>query len=177
MTNIKNINIFVENEYEKDKSIVDTKKVQQNTIKMFEYFLSKPTWVEKSCLNDYDCDLLYFDIVLCDNSQIQEINNEYRQKDQPTDVISFAIFADSPKEERFIFDNEINLGEIIISLDKTLEQAENNAHCQNSFENELNFLLAHGILHLLGYDHQDEETLKEMWELQEEMIAGANLNV
>ena len=48
MTNIKNINIFVENEYEKDKSIVDTKKVQQNTIKMFEYFLSKPILLKKT---------------------------------------------------------------------------------------------------------------------------------
>lgn len=172
-----NINVFVENEYEKDKSIVDIKKVQENSIKMFKYFLNNQTWFENSCLKDYEYNLIYFDIVLCDDLQIKKINNEYRKIDNPTDVITFAIFADSPKEERFIFDDEINLGEIIISLDKTLEQAENNAHCQNSFENELNFLLAHGILHLLGYDHQDEETLKEMWEIQEKMIAGANLNV
>ena len=79
------------------------------------------------------------------------------------------MFADSPEEERFIFDNEINLGEIIISLDTTSRQAKEN---NKSFKDELYFLLAHGILHLLGYDHMTEETLQEMWDIQTKMIAG-----
>ena len=79
------------------------------------------------------------------------------------------MFADSPKEERFIFDDEINLGEIIISLDTTARQAKEN---NKTFEQELYFLLAHGTLHLLGYDHMTEETLQEMWDIQNQMIAG-----
>lgn len=107
---------------------------------------------------------------MTDDNHIHEINREYRQKDRPTDVITFAIFADSPPEERFIFDNEINLGEIIISLDTALSQSKDESHENKTFKDELYFLLAHGILHLLGYDHQDEETLKEMWTIQQEMI-------
>ena len=87
-------------------------------------------------------------------------------------MISFAIFADSEPEERFIFDGEINLGEIIISLDKTKEQADENGH---GLYDELYFLLAHGILHLAGYDHQTEETLTEMWNMQKEMTGAINV--
>ena len=139
-------------------------------VKMTEYFLSKKDWVQNSCLEGYDFDLLYFDVVLTDDEKIHEINKQYRQKDAPTDVITFAMFADSPKEERFIFNNEINLGEIIISLDTALAQSKNECHENKTFKDELYFLLAHGILHLLGYDHQDETTLKHMWNLQQEMI-------
>ena len=121
--------------------------------------------------------MLYFDVVLCDDKKIHEINREYRQKDSPTDVITFAIFADSPQEERFIFDNEINLGEIIISLDRAKEQAFDGSHEQQTFKQELYFLLAHGILHLLGYDHEDEQSLQKMWNIQQEMINGAKVDV
>lgn len=176
MTKKKEINIFIENTYEDftspDGSAVDIAQMTQDALKMTEYFLSKEDWVENSCLKGYDFDLLYFDVVLTDNEKIHEINREYRQKDSPTDVITFAIFSDSPVEERFIFDNEINLGEIIISLDKAFTQSQDESHENKTFKDELYFLLAHGILHLLGYDHQDEKTLKEMWTIQQEMIGN-----
>ena len=174
MSRKNEINIFIENIYEdfaqSNNLDLDTAKLTQDAVKMTEYFLSKPELVKKSCLEGYDFSLLYFDIVLTDNKKIHEINHEYRQKDSPTDVITFAIFSDSPKEERFIFDNEINLGEIFISLDKALAQSKDECHENKTFYDELYFLVAHGILHLLGYDHKDEETLKEMWKLQQEMI-------
>ena len=170
MTTKKEINIFIENAYEKFESLPDLSEMTKAAVKMTEYFLSKKDWVQNSCLEGYDFDLLYFDVVLTDDEKIHEINKQYRQKDAPTDVITFAMFADSPKEERFIFNNEINLGEIIISLDTALAQSKNECHENKTFKDELYFLLAHGILHLLGYDHQDETTLKHMWNLQQEMI-------
>lgn len=139
---------------------------------MLLLFLSNPNWIEKSCLNNENYETISFDIVFCNNEKIHEINKEYRNKDYPTDVISFAIFADSDPNERFIFHNEINLGEIIISLDKTKQQAIENKH---DFLDELYFLLAHGILHLSGYDHQTEETLEEMWDMQKSMIGAINV--
>lgn len=170
MTTKKEINIFIENAYENFESLPDLSEMTKAAVKMTEYFLSKKDWVQNSCLEGYDFDLLYFDVVLTDDEKIHEINKQYRQKDAPTDVITFAMFADSPKEERFIFNNEINLGEIIISLDTALAQSKNECHENKTFKDELYFLLAHGILHLLGYDHQDETTLKHMWNLQQEMI-------
>lgn len=160
------LNIFVENICEELPENLELRKVSDNLKSMTRYFLSKKEWLNKSCLEGYDFETLSFDIVLCDNKKIHDINREYRDIDRPTDVITFAIFADSEEEERFIFDNEINLGEIIISLDKTQSQAAENGQ---SFENELYFLLAHGILHLMGYDHQTEETLCEMWDMQKKI--------
>ena len=87
------------------------------------------------------------------NEEIHKVNKEYRKKDAPTDVITFAMFADSPEEERYIFDGEVHLGEVMVSLDKIEEQSkENNV----TFEEELHYIIAHGVLHLLGFDHQTE---------------------
>ncbi len=166
MKNKKELNIFLENICENFEPAPDKRQLTDNTKKMLAFFLDNEEWVKKSCLNGEDFKTLSFDVVFCDNEKIHEINRDYRQKDTPTDVISFAIFADSEPAERFVFDEEINLGEIIISLEKTKQQAEENSH---SFLDELYFLLAHGILHLAGYDHQTEETLNEMWNMQKEM--------
>ena len=166
MKNKKELNIFLENICENFEPAPDMRQLTDNTKKMLAFFLDNEEWVKKSCLNGEDFKTLSFDVVFCDNEKIHEINRDYRQKDAPTDVISFAIFADSEPAERFVFDEEINLGEIIISLEKTKQQAQENAH---SFLDELYFLLAHGILHLAGYDHQTEETLNEMWNMQKEM--------
>lgn len=172
MKNKKELNIFLENAYENFEPQIDMRQLTDNTKKMLAFFLDNDDWVKKSCLGGEDFDTISFDIVFCNNEKIHEINREYRDKDRPTDVISFAIFADSEPEERFIFDGEINLGEIIISLDKTKEQADENGH---DLYDELYFLLAHGILHLAGYDHQTEETLTEMWNMQKEMTGAINV--
>lgn len=147
---------------------VDKKKVLANVRKMIRYVLSEKNVVENSCLKDYEYKNLEFDVIFCDDEKIAEINKQYRHKDGSTDVISFAIFADSPKNQRFVIDETINLGEIIISLDKTSFQAKENGH---NFEKELYYLLSHGILHLLGYDHKDEVSLEDMLNLQAKMSA------
>lgn len=146
------INAFIENTY--SDFFIDEVKVFNNIQKITAFFLSDSNIFSKSCLSEYSFDTVSFDIVLCDNKDIHRINKEYRNKDSATDVISFAIFADSSPSERFIIDGEINLGEIIVSLDKIEEQSKEN---DVTFESELYYLISHGILHLLGFDHQTRE--------------------
>lgn len=145
------INAFIENTYPDFE--LDEVKIYNNVIKITDYILKNDDIYSKSCLKEYKFKTISFDIVLCNNDEIHRINKEYRDKDQPTDVITFAIFADSPLHERFIFDDEINLGEIIVSLDKIGEQAEEH---NVTFDSELYYLISHGILHLLGFDHQTQ---------------------
>lgn len=103
-------------------------------------------------------------ITLTNNEYIHELNNKYRGLDRPTDVLSFA-FADSQEDEPEIeggLETEI-LGDIIISVEKAQEQAKEYGH---SLKRELSFLTVHGMLHLMGYDHMDEEERLEMEEEQ-----------
>lgn len=102
------------------------------------------------------------------NARIQEINREYRHKDQPTDVISFAL-EELGEDEVEIVGGQIPrvLGDIIISLDRAKEQAEEYNH---SFSRELGFLALHGFLHLLGYDHMEETDEKKMFQRQKDIL-------
>ena len=112
-------------------------------------------------------------ITFVGNSRIQEINQQYRNKNQPTDVISFAL-EEMGEDEVEIVDGDMPriLGDIIISIPKAREQAEEHAH---SFERELGFLTIHGLLHLLGYDHLTPKDEKEMFMLQEELLSSYGL--
>ena len=107
-------------------------------------------------------------ITYVSNEKIQEINREYRDKDTPTDVISFAMeeLGEGEVELSGIEMPRI-LGDIIISIPRTKEQAEEYGH---SFERELGFLAVHGFLHLLGFDHMTDEDEKEMFTLQKEIL-------
>ena len=103
----------------------------------------------------------YVSFLVTTNDVIRNINNEYRGKDTPTDVISFAY-----NETENIGPFDI-LGDIIISEEKVREQAEEYGH---SVEREFYYVLCHGMLHLLGYDHIDEEDKKVMREKEEELL-------
>lgn len=102
-------------------------------------------------------------VVFVDDVAIQDLNREYRQKDTPTDVLSFA-----QQEGEDLIDayGVPVLGDIVISLERATEQAES---FQHSLMRELAFLLVHGLLHLVGYDH-DEEFEGEMREKQEAVL-------
>ena len=120
-------------------------------------------------LNDYTKYLISymkidasFSVIIIDNKKIHEINKEYRGIDRPTDVISFALEEDENYEIK-----ERLLGDIYISIDKVYEQAKEYNH---SVRRELFFLVTHGFLHLLGYDHMNKEDEKEMFELQEKIL-------
>ncbi|GLO66610.1 MULTISPECIES: rRNA maturation RNase YbeY [Oceanobacillus] len=103
-----------------------------------------------------------------DNKEIQVLNRNYRQKDTPTDVISFAMQESNEDEMEIIgADGPLVLGDIVISVDKAKEQSIEYDH---SLERELGFLAVHGFLHLLGYDHMKEEDEKRMFSRQEEIL-------
>lgn len=108
-----------------------------------------------------------------DNQEIQELNRNYRQIDQPTDVISFALEEEGDGEIAIIgTELPIVLGDIVISVDKAMEQAEEYKH---SLEREYGFLALHGFLHLLGYDHIQSEDEQKMFSRQEELLNGFGL--
>jgi probable rRNA maturation factor len=107
------------------------------------------------------------------NERIHEINREYREKDAPTDVISFAMEELGEGEVELIGEGMPRvLGDIIISVAKAKEQAEEYGH---SFIRELGFLAVHGFLHLLGYDHMTGEDEEEMFTLQKEILSEYGL--
>ncbi|MBE6178840.1 rRNA maturation RNase YbeY [Staphylococcus xylosus] len=109
-------------------------------------------------------------VTFVDKDEIQEINKMYRDKDKVTDVISFALEEDEP--EITGLDMPRVLGDIIICTDVAKEQADNYGH---SFERELGFLALHGFLHLLGYDHMNEQDEKEMFGRQEQILNAYGL--
>ena len=117
-------------------------------------------------------------MILTDNDAIQEINRDYRQIDAPTDVLSFPMVdyeqeADFSHLEEAAEDyfnpetGELVLGDIIISVEKVMKQAESYGH---SRERELAFLIAHSMLHLCGYDHMEEDERLVMEEKQREIL-------
>lgn len=110
-------------------------------------------------------------LTLVDNPSIQKLNKEFRNLDRPTDVLSFAL------EEGTALAMPQNsvpmLGEIVISAEKALAQAEEYGH---SFQREMAFLTVHGMLHLLGYDHQTPAQRKEMEGLQRQILAVLGIN-
>lgn len=157
------INIFTENIYNNWQ--IDEKYFINKARDILEFYLSIPEIYKKSCFNELDFDTISFDFLYCDSVKTHEINKEYREKDYPADIITFAIFADS--DDKFIFDGEINLGEVIIALDKVIEEAQKK---DVSKEYELCFLISHGILHLLGFDHQTEEDYNFVIDLQNKAL-------
>lgn len=107
-------------------------------------------------------------VTFVDNDRIQKINKEYRNKDQATDVISFAMEELGEGEIELVgVDMPRVLGDIIISVDRTKEQAEEYGH---TYSRELGFLAVHGFLHLLGYDHLTKEDEEVMFTLQKEIL-------
>jgi len=98
-------------------------------------------------------------IILVNDATIHEMNSYYRHIDRATDVLSFENL-----------DDEGELGDVFISIDKTNAQAKDYGH---SFDRELAFLSVHGFLHCNGYDHLNEEEEKEMFSLQDEILKKA----
>lgn len=103
-------------------------------------------------------------VTFTDNAKIHEMNLMHREIDHPTDVLSFPLMDDSGFPENPETDCKM-LGDIVISVEKAIEQAEEFGH---SFEREIAFLTVHSMLHLLGYDHvTSEEDEKEMFTKQD----------
>ena len=126
---------------------------------------------EENIIDDID---VY--ITLTNNQEIHKINKEYRDVDRPTDVLSFPMYEREEiyKLKKGFDDDSIEkiLGDIIVSIEKVKEQAIEYGH---SFERELAYLVTHGMLHLLGYDHMLEEEQKVMREREEYILEKLNI--
>ena len=112
-------------------------------------------------------------VMIVDNSYIQELNFIYRNQNRPTDVLSFAMNELGEDEPDFDFSGETQvLGDIVISLEQALKQCGEYGH---SLQRELGYLIAHGMLHLLGYDHEVEDESQLMRGLEEKIMQAVNL--
>ena len=123
-------------------------------------YILKNEYKEEYGKNDY-----YLSLLIADNKIIKQINKEYRNKDTETDVISFAY-----NETENIGGLNV-LGDIIISLEKVKNQSKEYGHSE---EREFYYVLCHGMLHLLGYDHIEEEDKKIMRKREEEILEKFN---
>lgn len=147
----------------------------------------------ESCMNEYEVSISFVG-----NEEIKSLNVLYRNIDSETDVLSFPMldFDESLEEEciededageeclengdddgeftemEAFEDSELALGDIVISMEKAKEQAQEYGH---SFDRELAFLLVHGMLHLLGWDHETEDEEKDMFDRQEKILRIINL--
>jgi probable rRNA maturation factor len=112
-------------------------------------------------------------ILIVDNDYIRELNSLYRDRDEITDVLSFAMNEPGNDEPDYAEPGDINiLGDVVISLEKAWQQSQEYGH---SLERELGYLLAHGFLHLLGYDHNSDDERKAMRDLEEKVMIAVNL--
>lgn len=147
------INIFPEVIDELISADIDLVDVIKKSRKILEFYISDIG--SKSCLDGEEYESITLDIVFCDSKKTHELNREYRNKDYPADIITFAIFADD--ENSFVFDGDINLGEIVIAIDKVKELTNRDISGAKNWKQEMFFLISHGLMHLLGFDHKTEE--------------------
>lgn len=109
-------------------------------------------------------------VTVLDDEGIREINRDHRGKDQPTDVLSFSLLEG--EELAAGADEPLVLGDLVISLERARAQAAEYGH---SLERELGFLVAHGLLHILGWDHQTSEDEAAMMARAEEILGSLGL--
>ena len=137
--------------------------VKRKISKIVDLLFEKEEIQKQSAIKGFNVKTLSFDISFVDDKTIHSINKQYRKKDAPTDVITFALFADD--ENRFVFNKTVELGEIIISVETAKKQAE------KGFENEILTLICHGILHLLGFDHLTDKDYNFVVGIQNSVIS------
>ena len=107
-------------------------------------------------------------VTLWDDEYLRMLNREYRNIDRPTDVLSFAL----NEGEEDSSDEEMLLGDIVISVDRVLSQAQEYGHSETR---ELAYLAIHGLMHIMGYDHEKPEDKKEMRVAEEEVLRALGI--
>lgn len=116
-----------------------------------------------------DTDRAEISLTLVEPEEIKSLNAEYRNVDSVTDVLSFPQFED---KEQMPSEGELCLGDVVICVERAQQQAEEYGH---SFEREMVYLLVHSLLHLLGYDHMDDDEKAIMREKEEHVMEHVNL--
>ena len=114
---------------------------------------------------------VYISITLTNPENIRRLNEEYRNIDSETDVLSFPMFEKYELEEREALNEDI-LGDIVISIERVKEQAKEYGH---SFERELSYMIVHGFYHLMGEDHIEEEDKLKMRAKEENVLQNLNI--
>ena len=158
----------------------------QNKIEFSEEQINKIKKVIDFALKEEEVSVPYeISVLFVDNDEIRQINRENRNIDRETDVLSFPMldyenkmvfkecYKDFVFDETFLDGDKLVLGDIVLSLEKALQQSKDYNH---SFEREVSYLVVHSVLHLLGYDHDTNENEKEMFALQEKILANLNIN-
>ena len=143
---------------------------RQDKLEVSEELIEKIKDIIIECLDyeGYD-DNYEVSLSFVDNKEIHELNREYRGVDRVTDVLSFPLLSDDFEDVEL---EEESLGDIVVSLERALEQSIEYNH---SFEREVCFLVCHSMFHLLGYDHDTEENTKEMREKEEHILNKLNI--
>ena len=116
---------------------------------------------------------LYLSVILTNPDNIQQLNNNYRKINKPTDVLSFPMFEKDEIEMAKTEEIEDALGSIVVSLERVKEQAEEYGH---SFERELSYMIVHGFYHLMGEDHMKEDEKEHMRAKEEVVLKSLNIN-
>ncbi|MEM1310920.1 MAG: rRNA maturation RNase YbeY [Cyanobacteria bacterium P01_H01_bin.153] len=132
------------------------------------------TWLQQlaptlSPINDYELSLQF-----TTDAGIAELNRTYRRQDKSTDVLSFAGLDNAPLSPEILAIIPFNLGDLVVSVDTAQRQCAAHGH---SLKEELAWLIAHGLLHLLGWDHPDEAQLQTMWAQQRSLLAAINMTL
>jgi probable rRNA maturation factor len=135
--------------------------------------------VAEACAARFTAERPEIDLTITDNENIRVLNKEYRGMDEPTDVLSFPMFSSYEEWDgqgalarEFDANGAFTAGDIIISLERARQQADEYGH---SIERELGFLTAHGVLHIMGFDHETADDEAEMFAVQEEVLTAAGL--
>lgn len=159
---------------------------RQNKLQVKDEFIQKLEQVIEFALREEEVEIkCEVSLVFVDNDEIKKINNNTRGIDRETDVLSFPmleyenkkVFKEIYKDCKFSqsdFDGEeLVIGDIVLSLEKALEQSKEYDH---SYEREAAYLVVHSVLHLLGYDHMEDEDKKVMRKREEEILSKLNIN-
>ena len=159
---------------------------RQDKLEISEELIEKIKDIILECLDyeDYD-DNYEVSLSFVDNKEIHELNKEYRGIDRATDVLSFPMldypnkkffkdfYIDYNFDETFLDGDELVLGDIVLSLERALEQSEEYNH---SYKREVSYLVVHSILHLLGYDHMEEDDKAIMRKREEELLGELKIS-
>jgi probable rRNA maturation factor len=130
-------------------------------------------WLQTLAVNWSPIAAYELSLQLVSDAEIQALNADYRQRDQPTDVLAFAAMeVDAPMPEALRRSQPLYLGDIVISLETAQQQGQQQGH---SLRQELGWLATHGLLHLLGWDHPDQVQLQAMLDQQATLLAEVGL--
>lgn len=132
-------------------------------------------WLETLQPNNSSAESYELSLRLTDDAEIHSLNAQYRQQDKPTDVLAFAALeVNIPQSDEMLECLPLYLGDIVISVDTAQRQAKQQSH---SLQIELAWLAAHGLLHLLGWDHPDDESLRRMLHQQTSLLETIGLAI